>query len=155
LAVRASPATFQIRRLNFGRLVLGPPHTEHFRGLELQVEYLPVLRRSHARANPVTTTLSGLLLFGGWQVTVSKDKKATGEERYLRSGTSGAVVAGNWYGLPDKHKAPAGAANLWRTFAEALKFATFVHRSLDPAGLVDVAEHVVGHRPTFLSLSGA
>jgi hypothetical protein len=61
------------------------------------------------------------LLFGGWQVTVSKDEKATGEERYLRSGTSGAVVAGNRYGLPDTIKAPAGAANLWRTFAEALK----------------------------------
>jgi hypothetical protein len=61
------------------------------------------------------------ILFGGWQVTVSKDEKATGEERYLRAGTSGALVAGNQYGLPDTIKAPAGTANLWRAFAEALK----------------------------------
>jgi hypothetical protein len=61
------------------------------------------------------------ILFGGWQVTVSKDEKATGEERYLRAGTSGAVVAGNRYGLPDAIKAPPGAGNLWRAFAEAMR----------------------------------
>jgi AAA domain len=69
----------------------------------------------------LTHKWSDCILFGGWQVTVSKDAKATGEERYLRSGTSGAVVAGNRYGLPDTIKAPADAGNLWRTFAEALK----------------------------------
>ncbi len=61
------------------------------------------------------------ILFGGWQVTVSKDEKATGEERYLRTGSCGAVVAGNRYGLPDTIKAPSGAGNLWRAFAEAMK----------------------------------
>jgi len=69
----------------------------------------------------LTHKWSDCILFGGWQVTVSKDEKATGEERYIRSGTSGAVVAGNRYGLPDTIKSPAGAANLWRSFAEALK----------------------------------
>jgi hypothetical protein len=34
---------------------------------------------------------------------------------------SGAVVAGNRYGLQDVIKAPSGAANLWRAFAEALR----------------------------------
>jgi AAA domain len=61
------------------------------------------------------------ILIGGWQVTVSKDEKATAEERFLRAGPSGAVVAGNRYGLPDVLKAPTGAGNLWRAFAEALK----------------------------------
>jgi hypothetical protein len=69
----------------------------------------------------LTHKWADVILFGGWQVTVSKDEKATGEERYLRTGTSGAVVAGNRYGLPDTIKAPAGAGNLWRGFAEALK----------------------------------
>jgi hypothetical protein len=64
---------------------------------------------------------SDCILFGGWQVTVSKEEKATGEERFMRAGTSGAVVAGNRYGLPDTIKAPAGAGNLWRSFADALK----------------------------------
>jgi hypothetical protein len=54
-------------------------------------------------------------------VTVSKDEKAAGEERYLRSGTSEAVVVVNRYGLPDVVKTPARAGNLWRAFAEALK----------------------------------
>jgi hypothetical protein len=31
------------------------------------------------------------------------------------------VVAGNRYGLPDAIKAPVGAGNLWRAFAEAMK----------------------------------
>jgi hypothetical protein len=30
-------------------------------------------------------------------------------------------MAGNRYGLPDAIKAPVGAANLWRTFAETMK----------------------------------
>ena len=38
-----------------------------------------------------------------------------------RAGTSGAVVAGNRYGLPDAIKAPVGAGNLWRAFAEAMR----------------------------------
>jgi hypothetical protein len=39
----------------------------------------------------------------------------------MRSSTCGAVVAGDRYGLPDAIKVPAGAANLWRVFAEAMK----------------------------------
>jgi hypothetical protein len=31
------------------------------------------------------------------------------------------VVAGDRYRLPDVVKAPSGAGNLWRAFAEALK----------------------------------
>jgi hypothetical protein len=34
----------------------------------------------------LTHKWSDCILFGGWQVTVSKDEKVTGEERYLRSG---------------------------------------------------------------------
>jgi hypothetical protein len=49
--------------------------------------------------------------------------KSTSEERYIRAGTSGAIVAGSRYGLPDVLKAPAGAANLWKAFAAVMKTA--------------------------------
>ena len=38
-----------------------------------------------------------------------------------RAGASAAAVAGSRFGLPDTLKAPPGAANLWKTFAEAMK----------------------------------
>jgi hypothetical protein len=49
------------------------------------------------------------------------DEQATGEERSIRAGTSGAIVAGSRYGLPDVLRAPAGAGNLWKAFAEAMR----------------------------------
>jgi hypothetical protein len=52
-----------------------------------------------------------------------KDDKAHGEERYIRAGTSRAMVAGSRYGLPDVLKAPAGAVNLWKAFSDAMKAA--------------------------------
>jgi hypothetical protein len=53
-------------------------------------------------------------------VGTGQEETATAEERFLRAEPSGAVVAGNRYGLPDVIRA-AWAANLWRAFAEALK----------------------------------
>lgn len=61
-----------------------------------------------------------VILFGGFKTTVTKDEKATGESRYLRADSSGAIVAGNRYGLPAEITAPAGALNLWTMFANAL-----------------------------------
>jgi hypothetical protein len=51
------------------------------------------------------------------------DDKSPSEERYIRAGTSGAIVAGSRYGLPDVLKAPPGAVNLWKAFADAMKVA--------------------------------
>jgi hypothetical protein len=59
------------------------------------------------------------ILFGGFQVTVNKEDKAVSEKRYLRADASGAIVAGNRYGLPAQIHAPAGAAYLWKAFADA------------------------------------
>ena len=61
-----------------------------------------------------------VILFGGFKVTVTRDEKATGESRYLRSDASGAVVAGNRYGLPAELTAKPSAKNLWDAFADAL-----------------------------------
>jgi hypothetical protein len=61
------------------------------------------------------------ILFGGWQVNVGKDDKAHGEERYIRAASSGAVVAGSRYGLPDVLKSSNGPASLWKVFADAMK----------------------------------
>ncbi len=61
-----------------------------------------------------------VILFGGFKTTVTKDEKATGESRYIRSDASGAVVAGNRYGLPTELTAKPGAENLWKVFADAL-----------------------------------
>jgi hypothetical protein len=55
-------------------------------------------------------------------VAVSDDK-STSEERYIRAGTSGAIVASSRYGLPDVLKAPNGAASLWKAFTDAMKAA--------------------------------
>ena len=41
------------------------------------------------------------------------------EKRYLRADASSAIVAGNRYGLPAQIHAAAGAANLWKAFAQA------------------------------------
>jgi hypothetical protein len=59
------------------------------------------------------------ILFGGFKVQVKNDK-ATSEDRYLRAEASGAVVAGNRYGIPAELTARPGAANLWKAFADAL-----------------------------------
>lgn len=59
------------------------------------------------------------IIFGGFKVTV-KDDKATAEKRYLRCAASGAIVAGNRYGLPPEITAADGAKNLWDAFAAAL-----------------------------------
>ena len=61
-----------------------------------------------------------VILFGGFKVNVTRDDKAASESRYLRSDASGAVVAGNRYGLAAEMTAAAGAANLWKVFADAL-----------------------------------
>ena len=41
------------------------------------------------------------------------------ENRYLRADATSAIVAGNRYGLPAQVHALAGAANLWKAFADA------------------------------------
>ena len=61
------------------------------------------------------------ILFGGWSVVGNTDDKESGEERSIRAGTSGAIVAGSRYGLPDVLRAPAGAGNMWKSFAEAMR----------------------------------
>lgn len=62
-----------------------------------------------------------VILFGGFKVSVNKkDEKAIGESRYLRSDASGAIVAGNRYGLPAEITSAPGAENLWKAFADAL-----------------------------------
>lgn len=60
------------------------------------------------------------ILFGGFKVNVNRDGKAIGESRYLRAEASGAIVAGNRYGLPTEIVSLPGAENLWKSFADAL-----------------------------------
>lgn len=61
------------------------------------------------------------ILFGGFKVQVSRDGKATGEQRYLKADASGSIVAGNRYGLPAEITASAGPDRLWAAFADAMK----------------------------------
>lgn len=68
----------------------------------------------------LTHKWADVILFGGFKVSVNRDDNAVSESRYLRAEVSGSIVAGNRYGLPAELTAPAGAANLWKAFADAL-----------------------------------
>lgn len=76
------------------------------------------------------------ILFGGFRVTVNRDDKATGEQRFLRSEASAAMVAGNRYGLPPELTAAPGAANLWAAFANAIGKAKATRQAPTPAATV-------------------
>lgn len=65
----------------------------------------------------LTHKWADVIAFYGTRVTVNKEDKATGEQRFLRCSPSAAIVAGNRYGLPDEITASAGAVNLWKAFA--------------------------------------
>lgn len=92
-----------------------------------------------------------VILFGGFKTTVTKDEKATGESRYIRSDASGAVVAGNRYGLPTELTAKPGAENLWKVFADALAKArkpAEAPKSDAPATVAEPAKKKEGKPPT-------
>ena len=69
----------------------------------------------------LTHKWADVILFGGFQVNLNKDGKAAGESRYLRAQASGAIVAGNRYGLPDVIRSSPGAASLWKAFETELR----------------------------------
>lgn len=70
----------------------------------------------------LTHKWADVIAFGGVKVSVNKQDKATGgEQRFLRTDTSAAIVAKNRYGMPAEVTAPAGAQNLWAAFAKALR----------------------------------
>jgi hypothetical protein len=68
----------------------------------------------------LTHKWADVICYYGVKVTVNKDDKATGEQRYLRCNPSAAIVAGNRYGLPDEITAPPGAKHLWDAFAKEM-----------------------------------
>ena len=68
----------------------------------------------------LTHKWADVIAYYGVKVTVNKDDKATGEQRYLRCSPSAAIVAGNRYGLPDEITSPPGAKHLWEAFAKAM-----------------------------------
>lgn len=68
----------------------------------------------------LTHKWADVIAFYGNRVTVSKDDKATGEQRFLRCSPTASIVAGNRYGMPDEITAKPGAKNLWDAFASAL-----------------------------------
>lgn len=70
----------------------------------------------------LTHKWADVIAFYGTRVTVNKDDKATGEQRFLRCSPSASIVAGNRYGMPDEITTPhAGAQHLWNAFAAALR----------------------------------
>lgn len=81
----------------------------------------------------LTHKWADVIAFYGTRVTVNKDDKATGEQRFLRCAPSASIVAGNRYGMPDEITAPPGAKNLWDAFAKALVAAKSKGRQQQPA----------------------
>jgi hypothetical protein len=68
----------------------------------------------------LTHKWADVICFYGTKVTVNKEDKAVGEQRFLRCNPSAAIVAGNRCGLPDEITAPPGAKNLWDAFAKEM-----------------------------------
>jgi hypothetical protein len=91
----------------------------------------------------LTHKWADVILFGGWSVAVNADDQATGEERSLRTGTSGAIVAGSRYGLPDVLRATAGGGE----HVEVL-------RRGDATGEVSLVDHEHGYRRVNLAVPG-
>lgn len=69
----------------------------------------------------LTHKWADVIAFYGTRVTVNKEDKATGEQRFLRLNPSASIVAGNRYGMPDEITAKPGAKNLWDAFAKAIQ----------------------------------
>lgn len=69
----------------------------------------------------LTHKWADVIAYYGTKVTVNKEDKATGEQRFLRCAPSASIIAGNRYGMPDEITAQPGAQNLWTAFATALR----------------------------------
>lgn len=80
----------------------------------------------------LTHKWADVIAYYGTRVTVGRDDKAAGEQRYLRCAPSAAVVAKNRYGLPDEITSPPGAANLWAAFAREVAKAKGKGRAAEP-----------------------
>lgn len=71
----------------------------------------------------LTHKWADVIAYYGQRVNVNRDDKAQGQAtRFLRVGSSPAMVAGNRYGMPDELVArQPGAKALWHTFADTLR----------------------------------
>lgn len=88
----------------------------------------------------LTHKWADVIAYYGTKVTVNKEDKATGEQRFLRCSPSASIVAGNRYGMPDEITSAPGAQNLWNAFSAALrkaksKAAHQTARATEPAAL--------------------
>jgi AAA domain len=78
---------------------------------------------AHDKLWGLTHKWADVIAFYGQRVNVGRDDKAQGTvTRFLRLGSSPAMVAGNRYGLPDEITATQpGAKALWEKFATTLR----------------------------------